>query len=59
MDRKKRKNTNVLKELIVKDNWLIYRKIIYFGHIKCHDGLERTLGGHGLQRQTKKMTTRY
>ena len=43
----KRKNTDVLKELNVKENWLInnilYRKIRYFGHIKRHDGLERTI----------------
>ena len=43
----KRKNTDVLKELNVKENWLInnilYRKIAYFGHIKRHDGMERTI----------------
>ena len=43
----KRKNTDILKDLNIEDNWLInnilQRKIKYLGHIKRHDGLERTI----------------
>ena len=46
MDRKKKEH-HVLKELNVKENWLInnilYRKITYFCHINRHDDLERTI----------------
>jgi hypothetical protein len=40
----KMKNVNVLKDLNIRENWLInnilYRKIKYFGHNKRHSSLE-------------------
>ena len=43
----KKKNIEILKVLNIAECWLInnilYRKIKYFGHIKRHDGLERTI----------------
>ena len=41
----KRKNTEILKELKVGQDWLLNnikaRKLSYFGHLKRHDSLER------------------
>ena len=45
MDSKKKKNTEILKELKVGQDWLLNnikaRKLSYFGHLKRHDSLER------------------
>ena len=45
MDSKKKKNTEILKDLKVGQNWLLNnikaRKLSYFGHLKRHDSLER------------------
>src|SRR5579871_4854224 len=44
---KKVTNAAILKELNVKENWLnnmaLSRKLLYFGHIKRHDSLEKTI----------------
>jgi hypothetical protein len=41
------KNVDILKDLNIRGNWLIidvlYRKIKYFGYIKHHSGMERTI----------------
>jgi hypothetical protein len=43
----KKKNADILKDLNIRENRLInnilYRKIKYFGHIKRHSGIERTV----------------
>ena len=45
MDSKKKKNTEILKELEVDQDWLLNnikaRKLSYFGHLKRHNSLER------------------
>ena len=47
MDSKKeeKKNTEILKELKVGQDWLLNnikaRKLSYFGHLKTHDSLEK------------------
>ena len=45
MDRKKKKNTEILKELKVSQDWLLNnikaRKLSYFDQLKRHDSLER------------------
>ena len=42
-----RSNISIRRELNVEDNWLnnciMRNKLKYFGHIKRHDGLERTI----------------
>mgnify|MGYP004724104797 CR=1 FL=1 len=43
----KKKYIDILRELNIQEDWLIIsvllRKLKYFGHIKRHDGLERTV----------------
>ena len=42
----KKKNIDILQELNINENWLLNsmsRKLKYFGHIKRHSGLERTV----------------
>jgi hypothetical protein len=43
----KMKNVDILKDLNIRENYLINniisRKIKYFGHIKRHSGMERTI----------------
>jgi 23S rRNA A2030 N6-methylase RlmJ len=43
----KMKNLDILKDLNIRENWLITnilsRKIKYFGHIKHHSGMGRTI----------------
>ena len=45
MNNKKKKKTEILKELKVDQDWLLNnikaRKLSYFGHLKRHDSLER------------------
>jgi hypothetical protein len=43
----KRSNNDILEELNICEKWLLNtiksRKLTYFGHVKRHDGLERTI----------------
>ena len=44
---KKRTNASILQELNIEEGWLLKtikrRKLIYFGHLKRHESLERTI----------------
>ena len=58
------KNVDILKDLNIRENWLINdilsRKIKYFGHIKHRSGMERIImkgmvaGGRGRGRPRRR-----
>ena len=62
----KRRNTDILKELKVDQNWLLNnikaRKLTYFGHLKRHDSLEKHImeakleGKRRIGRPTRRWT---
>src|SRR5579871_5908622 len=66
---KKVTNAAIMRELNVKENWLnnmvLSRKLQYFGHIKRHDSLEKTImegmvpGKRSTMQTKKKMDARH
>ena len=57
----KMKKVDILKDLTIRENWLIndilYRKTKYFGHIKCHSSMGRTIM-EGMVAGRKKVDSR-